>query len=339
MPKSNLGLWGIIAALLAGLWFAASRLTMPVYDVVRAVHGPAVQAVYATGSVEATVMMPIAPRVSARLTQLNADEGQRVTKGQVLAQLEDDDVRNALNELMVREEFARNDFYRKDALAKKNVVSTTVRDQAKADWDAAKAAVARATAEAEFLKLVAPADGLVIKRDGEIGQLISANQAVFWMSCCAPLRISAEVDEEDIPLVKPDLPVLIRADAFPGRIFQGKVQAITPKGDAIARSYRVRIEFTEETPMQIGMTAETNIVVSEHKDALLLPTGTVKNDKVWLVRNGKLVQQPVTIGAKGLEQTEITSGITVDDEVLLKPVSNLKAGESVRTRLIEPDSR
>jgi len=339
MSKRTLRLWGIGAALLAALWFGIPRLTAPAVEVVRATHGPAVQAVYATGNVEATVMMPIAPRATARLTQLNADEGEQVTKGQVLAQLEDDDLQNALKEFKVREDFTRNDFHRKAALVKKGIVSATDFDQAKADWEAAKAATARATAEANFMKLVAPDDGLIIKRDGEIGQLIPANQTLFWMSCCAPLRVSAEVDEEDIALVKPDLPVLLRADAFPGKVFHGKVQSVTPKGDAVARSYRVRIEFTEENPLQIGMTAETNIIISEHKDAMLLPGGAVKNNKVWLVKNGTLSQQGVTIGAKGLDQVEILSGITVDDEVVLKPTSGLQAGKRVRSKLVQPPDK
>ena len=58
--------------------------------------------------------------------------------------------------------------------------------------------------------------------------------------------------------------MLIRADAFAGKVFHGRVQSITPMGDAVARSYRVRIELAEDTPLLIGMTAETNIIIAEH---------------------------------------------------------------------------
>src|SRR6185437_1967818 len=147
------------------------------------------------------------------------------------------------------------------------------------------------------LKLVAPADGRIIRRDGEIGQLIAANQTVFWLSC-APVRVSAEVDEEDIARVKPGQPVLLRADAFPGRIFDGTVESITPKGDPIARSYRVRISLAAGTPLMIGMTAETNIILRRDEHALLLPAGTVTQDMVWVVDNDRLVRRKVTVGAR-----------------------------------------
>jgi RND family efflux transporter MFP subunit len=149
------------------------------------------------------------------------------------------------------------------------------------------------------------------------------------------LRISAEVDEEDIAGVKPGQEVLIRADAFPGKVFHGRVQSITPKGDPVARSYRVRIKFTEDTPLQIGMTAEINIIISEHQDALLLPNSAVmRNNQVWLVKGGRLAGQTVETGAKGPEQTEILSGVTMEDQAVLKPKPEMMPGQKVRASLV-----
>jgi RND family efflux transporter MFP subunit len=260
----------ILILFLAAIWGAVRWSQGASITAVHPALGPAVQAVYATGTVEATVMIPIASRISARLMELNVDEGKTVTKGEVLAQLEDEDLQHSIKQLQVQEDFAKREFDRNDDLVKHNIVSKQAYDQAKSNLEAAQSATHAAQAQANYLKLLAPADGLIIKRDGEIGQVIPANQPVFWLSCCAPLRISAEVDEEDIAQVKPNQAVLIRADAFPGQVFNGKVQAVTPKGDPIARSYRVRVEFTGETPLQIGMTAETNIIIGEQKDALRL---------------------------------------------------------------------
>jgi RND family efflux transporter MFP subunit len=297
-------------------------------------HGPAVQAVYATGTVEPTVMMPIASRAMARLKELNVDEGAEVAKGQVLGSLEDEDLVNSLAQLQAQAKYAQQDFDRKNALGQKGYATKDSVDQSRAALDAANAAVAKAQAEIGFLKLTAPADGIIIKRDGEIGQLIPANQPVFWLSCCAPLRVAAEVDEEDIAQVKPGQDVLIRADAFPGKTFNGTVKEITPKGDPVARSYRVRISFAGDVPLRIGMTAETNIIVREVKDALLLPNSAITQDnKIWVVKNGALTQQPVTVGAKGESETEIRSGVTEGDEVVLNPGADIKAGQRVHTKL------
>ena len=306
-------------------------------EVVRPHRGLAVQAVYATGTVEPLVMLPIAPRIAARLKELYVDEGATVKKDQLLARLEDEVLRQTIRELQANEAFLKQEFERKQSLLKQRVISKTEHDRARTEWAAAEAAVARAAAESDYMKLLAPAHGRIIRRDGEVGELIAANQPVFWLSCAASLRISAEVDEEDIALVQPGLRVLIRADAFPDQIYEGSVQTVTPKGDPVSRSYRVRIGFSEEIPLMIGMTAETNIIIRETPEALLLPSGAVTQGHVWLVVEDKLVKRKVTIGAKGLEQTEVLSGIEADDVIVLKPEAELEEGLKIRPRMVRQE--
>jgi RND family efflux transporter MFP subunit len=280
-------------------------------------------------------MLPVAPRNSARLLELLVDEGSEVKKDQLLAQLEDSDLLSTVTELQARAEFAERDFRRLKPLAARGVISKQERDRAEAEMQAAEAAVARAQSQADYMRLTAPADGRVIRRDGEIGELISANQALFWISCCAPLRISAEVDEEDISLVQAGQRTVIRADAFPGQTFNGVVQSITPKGDAIARSFRVRIGFDEGAPLMIGMTTEVNVVVRDTAQALLIPTEAVVGDTVSIVEGDRVLLKQVTIGARGREATEILTGIAEDALVVHHPDQAPKGGEPVRWRLQE----
>jgi multidrug efflux system membrane fusion protein len=325
-----------IIVLLMLVWAGMRWLSGGSIEVAHPARGPAVLAVYATGTVEATVMLPIAPRISAKLAALNVDEGTIVQKGQVLAQLEDKDMQSGLQQLEAQERLAKQNYDRKAMLVKKGAVTKADFDNAKSQLIAAQAASQKATTEANFMKLTAPDDGLIIKRDGEIGQLISAQQPVFWMSCCAPLRISVEVNEEDIVQVKSGQDVLIRADAFPDQVFNGKVQSITPKGDPVARTYRVRVGFVGDVPLQIGMTAETNIIISKNDNALLVPSTAVLDHKLWLVKEGKLLQQEVKQGAKGLKSVEIVSGVAEGDLIVVRPTAKLKSGASVRTHLTQP---
>lgn len=317
------------AAVVAGI----AMLLPPRVVVVHATRGPAVQAVYATGTVESTIMLPIAARLTARLAQLDADEGMRVVRGQLLGRLEDTDLRNALAQLRSQEAFARQDYLRNEALARRGTVSKSDYDKARSVWLAASAASTRAAAELDFAKLVAPADGIVIQRDGEVGQMIPLNQAVFWIAVDSPLRIAAQVDEEDIARVKPGQDVLLRADALPGRVLHGTVQTVTPKGDPVARGYRVRIGLTRDTPLMIGMTVEVNIVIRQDDHALLLPPSAVAGGRVWCVRDGRVEPRTVTTGASGSQQVEIMSGIGVDDLVVLRPDPSLRAGTRVRAAL------
>ncbi len=317
------------------LWAATRFFFVASVTVTQPVQGTAIEAVYATGTVEATVMLPIAARTTARLTALHTDEGSEVEEGQVLAQLEDSDLQQSIVQLQAKADYARSTYERNKALAAKHFISKEELDRAEADMRAAVAALNQAKAEAGYLKLLAPADGHIIRRDGEIGELIPANQPVFWLSCCAPLRISAEVDEEDIAKVKPGQEVVIRADAFPNAIFHGKVESITPKGDPIARSYRVRVTFVGKVPLLIGMTAETNIIINKHDNALLVPAGSVENHHVWRVEQDTLKQQAVTTGIEGLEQVEILSGLAPNDTIVLNPSDKFKEGQRVHIKLSE----
>jgi len=321
----------LVLVLIAGLAWVGWRLAAPqTVTVVQPARAPAVQAVYATGTVEASITIRVAPQVAGRLFELKADEGQAVKAGEVLARLDDSDLRASVSELEARAVFATQQFERVNALLDKGWVAKDKFDQARTEMDAAKQAHRRAGELLRFLQLKTPADGTIIRRDGEVGDFIPVNQPVFYLAKAGvPLRITADVDEEDIPLVKAGQKVLIRSDAFPAQVFGGRVKEITPKGDPVARSYRVRIELPADTALLIGMTAETNIVTEEKRDALMIPASAVAGGSVWVVRGGKLESVPVRIGIKGRERVEALSGLNEGDKVVAEPAK----GEAVRERL------
>lgn len=284
-------------------------------DVIRIQTSPAVQAVYATGTVEASAMVPIAPKIAARLVTLMVDEGSRVEKGQVLAQLEDMDLQQNLSELQARLELAQKDLRRAQTLAKSGAVAKQALDDAQTAYKTAQAAVERSKAELSYLQLVAPESGTIIRRDGEIGELITVGTPVFWINGGDAIRIETEVDEEDIGLVQTGQRVIISADAFPGKIFEGKVMSITPKGDPVARSYRVRVSVGEESPLMIGMTAETNIITQEKDSAAMIPAAAVKDRQVIKIAGGKAELTEVVTGIKTAQAVEILEGIGPDDRI------------------------
>jgi multidrug efflux pump subunit AcrA (membrane-fusion protein) len=142
------------------------------------------------------------------------------------------------------------------------------------------------------------------------------------------------VDEEDVAMVHPGQPVLIRADAFPGQIFHAQVTEVTPKGDPIGRSYRVRILLPQDTPLRIGMTTESNIVIRRDDHALLLPVRAVANQEIWKIESGKAVRVRVTTGAKTNDWVEIRSGLSADDLVLRD--GNARPGNAPRLRVVPP---
>jgi RND family efflux transporter MFP subunit len=234
--------------------------------------------------------------------------------------------------MSAREQLARTQYERTRDLVGQNFMSPAELDRTKSELQAAQAAVRRAQAQRDYNQLVAPADGIVLRRDGEPGQFVAMGQALLTLACCAPLRISAEVDEEDISRVVVGQKALLRTDALPGRLFDGEVAEITPKGDPVSRSYRVRIRIADAPavdagPMRTGMTMDVNLVVSRRENALLVPSRALKGNAVWVLVDGRVQRRDVKKGVAGAERSEILAGVAEGERVVLSPADTLRDGQ------------
>lgn len=327
---------------LVGLVVVASVVAWRVWPVNVGVaevqKGQAVEAVYATGVVEPTVQIPLAPRAGGRLVNWTVEEGAAVRRGQVLVRLEATDLERSVQEASARESLARASYERAQKLVAQQFLSPAELDRTRVEWEAARAAWRRTEAQRDYNVLVAPADGVVLRRDGERGQFIAAGQTIYTLACCAPLRVTAEVDEEDIARVRVGMPVLMRTDALPQRVFEGEVGDITPKGDPVARSYRVRIRFTGDTPMdvlgegglRVGMTMDANLIVARHDDVVLVPTAALRGQQIWVMVDGRVRRRTVTLGVKGGERTEVLKGVSAGEVVVLSPAEKLRDGQRAK---------
>jgi RND family efflux transporter MFP subunit len=331
----------VAVAVLAAAAYLGWREWPLTVEAVAPTRGPAIEAVYATGVVEPTVMVPVAPRTSGRLVAIEVEEGATVKRGQVLARLDAPDLEHAVAEAQAKERLAQLQYERTQRLVAQGFVSPAERDRTRAELDAARAALQRVRAQRDYNVLVAPADGTVLRRDGEPGQFVTSGQTLLTLACCAPLRVSAEVDEEDIARVKVGQVTSLRSDALPNKLFDGIVAEITPKGDPVSRSYRVRIRFADPTGLatsglRSGMTMDVNVIVSRRENALLVPSRALQGNALWVVKDGHLDRRKVQRGASGGGRTEVTAGLDDDQPVVLSPADTLREGR--RARVVEPAS-
>jgi RND family efflux transporter MFP subunit len=255
-----------------------------------------------------------------------------VNKGTVLARLEDLDRRATVAQLAARRDLLKSELARNRALQRQGFVSSQAVERAESELKQGEAALVAAGKPLADTLLSAPLDGVVLRQDGEPGETVLANQTLFWVGQPRPLRISAEVDEEDIARVQPGQRVLIKADAFPGQVLTGTVAEITPKGDPINKSYRVRVALPDDTVLRVGMTTETNIVVREQVDALLVPASAVSGGRVWLAVEGRAHKRAVKTGAIGENKAEILDGLKSDELVIVNPPPELKEGDAVNVK-------
>lgn len=318
----------VVAAAGAAFW-SYSRPAM--VATVAAKRGDAAEIVYATGVVEPRTWAKVTPLVRERIVERCDCEGRRVEKGEILARLDSAQAEAALAELKARHNLATAEHERLAVLVERNVMSQQALDRIRSEVGQAAALVAGQTARLENYVLRAPMRGTVLRRDGEVGEIAEPGTVLFWIGEARPLRVVAEVNEEDIPQVEPGQRALIRADAFPGRTLEATVDSITPKGDPVAKNYRVYLALPDDTPVLIGMTVEVNIVTRVAREALLLPVNAVQGNAVFVVEGDVARRRELAIGIRGTSEVEVLSGLP-EGARIVAPYPD-KLGDGARVRL------
>src|SRR5262245_47048767 len=222
-----------LIAMAGALWWRFGR--GPEVAAVAPTRGTAVEIVYGTGAVEPVRWAKVASLLRQRIVDLCYCEGKQVAKGDVLARLDDKEARAQLSELKAREDFAKREFTRVTELIGRGVASAQAFERISSDLRQIQGLISVQMEKLDAYTITAPIEGVVLRRDGEIGEIVEQGQILFRVGAPTPLHVVAEVNEEDIPRVAVDQTSLLRTDAFPGRRLEGKVYEITPMGDAVAR--------------------------------------------------------------------------------------------------------
>lgn len=318
-----------VVAILAGLafWYAPGARTV---GVVSPRQGTAVDLVYATGVVEPVAQAVLSAQSAGELAALLADEGDSVKAGQEMARLDSTAATQQVNELTAQLEWEGKSLERAKALRARGAGSQEALDDAISRVAQATARLEAAKDELARRSLTSPIDGTVLRRDGEVGEYLPAGRQVFVVGAPGTLRVALEVDEEDFPRVALGQKVLMTADAFTGQVFEGSVSEITPQGDALSKSYRVRVRLPEGRPLPVGMTVEANVVLGEKANALLVPSSALAGHMLFVVEGRHAVSREVVTGITGFKETEVVSGLSAGERVIAQPPGDLKNGERVR---------
>jgi HlyD family secretion protein len=228
-------------------------------------------------------------RVSAerggRLIRLDLQEGDQVQKGQVLAEIESDELRAALSEARGRVAEAEAEVRlaelnreRRLKLLAQQIVSAHDADEADRDLDRARARVVAARAEAvryeaqlRKSRILAPLSGTVTARHVDAGETVETGDAVVTVADLGRLRVDAEADEADAGALAVGAFAAITADGYPGREWRGRVEEVAdsvtlrrlkpqdPSRPTDTRILAVKVAFEEPSPLRLGTTVELKI--------------------------------------------------------------------------------
>ncbi len=294
--------------------------------------GSAAEVVYATGVVEPVVWAKVTSLVRKRIEDICKCEGQAVKKGDVLVRLDDAEEQALLTELEARLKRVKADSERLAGLVERNIASRASLDEKLTQLSEQEARVIALKDRIADLALKSPMDGVVLRRDGEVGEIAGtgAEDTLLWVGQPRPLQIVAEVNEDDILKVRKGQQALLRHEGSLDAPLTGQVLRVTPKGDPQTKTFRVYIELPDDTPLRIGMSVEANIVVTEVKDAVLVPAEALGDHRLLVVEDGRAKVRPVEVGVRGSGAVEIRSGLKAGEVVVSPYAKDLSDGARVR---------
>ncbi len=273
------------------------------------------------GTLEAEREVDIVARTGGPLVQILTEEGRYVRAGDVLAQIDETELRAQVEISRVALNQAQVAYDRAKASLENQVVSQEVHDTALSTLESAAAQLEGNEILLGYARIQAPFAGLIIERAVKQGETITNGQRLFRISDFDPLLCQIAVPERDLTRLSIGQEAFIEVEAFPGEEFQGRVLRISPVVDAATGTIRVTIEVNRQGRLSPGMFATVRLVTDVKTNALILPKRALSleslADEVFVVEDGVANRRAITLGYEEEERVEVTSGLAAGDRVIV----------------------
>jgi len=300
------------------------------------------------GIVEPERTIEIFSRLSAYVKQIVKEEGAMVRENDVLALLDDTEIRIsheqskiALEQAQLSLDEAQQNYTRNQELIKREMISEqeyqtqeAVFKQRQLDYKSSQEAFKNLELQLNWTKIRSLSDGYITERLIEVGDRVTANQQVYTIEDFSPLLIRVYVPTSDAINLKTGMNAEVTTDILPGRIFTGKVKLINPRIDVQTGTVKVTVEvYDKSLSMKPGMFVEVRIVVGQKEDVLVIPRKAVlykqNRTHVFVVQQNQVSQRQVELGLTEEDMVEITSGLDEGEKIITVGVEGLKEGQRV----------
>lgn len=293
-------------------------------------------AVQGTASLEADAEAQVVTKTSGVVLELLVEEGDKVSKGQVLARLDSDRQRLALQQTRSTLRKMENDYQRQQELHERKLIGTEAFERSKFDLDTQKAASEMMELDLSYTEIRAPISGVVSRRFVKVGNLLTLNQPVFKIDDFDPLLAVMSVPERDMTRIAAGQPVQMLVDALPGKVFTGQVARVAPTVEAGSGTFRVTAEFRDpEELLRSGMFGRLNLVYESRSEVLTVPRAALLGEDeasaaLFVIDGDKVKRQPVKLGYLGDGIAEIREGLADGAQVVTLGQAALREGTLVQ---------
>lgn len=281
-----------------------------------------------TATVEASVTNKIAPQMAVRIDKVFAEVGDKVRKGQKLAQMD----QSNLMQSKVQMENIEAEFKRLDELYKIGGVS-------KSQWEAQKTSLEIAKTSyrnlSENTQLISPINGVVTARNYDSGDMFSMGTPIFVVEEIRPVKLLVNISETLFTQVKKGMPVDVKLDVYGDETFAGKVSLVYPSIDSQTRTFPVEITVeNNDERVRPGMFARITINFGVKQNVVVPDLAIVKQSGsgdryIYVYKDGKVSYNKVELGRRMGDKYELISGVENGDQVVVTGQSRLNDGMEV----------
>ena len=294
------------------------------------------------GTIDACRRSKMSPAMGGHINSLPVKEGDEVKKDQVLLELWNKEAKARVQaaemnakQVCILSARAEKNAQRKTELRQKDLASEDETEIAvsnaasqSAACDAALANVKVTQASLERTMLIAPFNGVVAEIEGELGEYVTpspvgvATKPTVDLIDSSCIYISAPIDEIDAPEVHSGMKARIMMDAFGDQEFPATVRRVAPYVLDLEKQARtVEIEAVFDNPDKVllpGYSADIEVIIDRSENTLSIPTQAVMRDNfIYLIDSEKLVKKQIEVGLSNWQYTEVTKGLTIEDQIVL----------------------
>jgi len=317
----------------------------------------------ASGYVVAQRKAAVASKITGRMVYLGVVEGDRVTKDQVIARLEDSDIRAQVDQMRATLNMniadltdATRSFDREKELLAKGLAAQSDYDAAQARYDrtVANIEIARASLKAaevalDYTLIRAPFNGTVLTKDADVGEIVSplgasttSRASVVTIADMSSLQVETDVSESNIERIIPNQPCEITLDAYPSQRYQGYVAKIVPTADRAKATVLVKVGFKsydarvlpEMSAKVLFLTRPSDPSTESVKPFLTVPGSAIVERSgrhvVYLLRDNIATEAVVSEGRTVGSFVEITSGLSAGEKVIDSVTAEIHNGTKVK---------
>jgi RND family efflux transporter MFP subunit len=296
-----------------------------------------------TGTLEAWQKITITPDIGGKVAKIYVEEGQRVERGKLLAEMDVESIQLQLKQAEAAQAVSEANFKnasrnkeRMDRLLQEKAVSDQQYEQVKLAYDAAKAQLDQAQAAVNMARhtldlsiMKAPFSGIIASKNAQVGDVINpmmgsfspgSGGGVLTLVDYSRIKIVVEVSQGDIVRISKGQAAAVRVSDGQAKEYQGVVTVVNSTADSLAKKFRVEVMVNNpDLALRPGTFGSCVFEVSTHENALVVPQKAILDNKyVFLVQGNKAVKKEVVLGLKNAEWIEIKDGLKEGDRVIVE---------------------